>query len=176
MFSFRPLHLSIWPTLVLQQTTSLWGKRYAFVIIDDYSRFTLVLFLSPKLKQLLNLLKRCQKIQNEKGLTIFKVRSDNGEEFEIKEFEHFYDQRGFEHDFSKPRTPQHNGVVQRKILIFKEWQERCLMKTINPSIFGEKLSTPNAISSKVFYLDFVPRNLISPKWTPEWKETKHRLC
>lgn len=56
----------------------------------------------------------CSQVQNKKDFKINKVRSDHGEEFENKDFEKHFDGHGNSHDFAWPRTPQHNGVVERK--------------------------------------------------------------
>ena len=53
-------------------------------------------------------------MQNEKDLRIVKVRSDHGGEFENKLFENLFDENGISHDLYRPRTPQQNGVVERK--------------------------------------------------------------
>jgi len=53
-------------------------------------------------------------IQSENELKILKVRSDHGWEFENEPFETFFEKHGIIHEFSYPRTPQQNGVVQRK--------------------------------------------------------------
>ena len=42
------------------------------------------------------------------------IHSDHGKEFENKQFEEFCDEVGITHNFSAPRTPQQNGVVERK--------------------------------------------------------------
>ena len=47
-----------------------------------------------------------------KDLRIVKVRSDHGGEFENKKFELFFNENGISHDFSCPRTPQQNRVVE----------------------------------------------------------------
>lgn len=57
----------------LTKTASLGGKRYAFYVVDGYSRLTLVLFLSRKVKAILQFNKLCKKIQNEKGVTVSKL-------------------------------------------------------------------------------------------------------
>ena len=49
-----------------------------------------------------------------KELKILKVRSDLGGEFENEPFEIFCEKHGIIHEFSTPRTPQQNGVVERK--------------------------------------------------------------
>jgi len=53
-------------------------------------------------------------VQSEKELKILKVRSDHGGEFENEPFEIFCEKHGVIHEFSSPRTPQQNGVVERK--------------------------------------------------------------
>jgi transposase InsO family protein len=56
----------------------------------------------------------CIQIQNEKDSKILKVRSDHGGEFENEPFEKFCEEHGILHEFSSPRTPQQNGVIERK--------------------------------------------------------------
>jgi transposase InsO family protein len=52
--------------------------------------------------------------QNEFGLRIKKIRSDNGTEFKNSQIEGFLEEEGIKHEFSSPYTPQQNGVVERK--------------------------------------------------------------
>ena len=42
------------------------------------------------------------------------IRSDNGLEFKNASFADLLADHGIEHQFSTPRTPQQNGVVERK--------------------------------------------------------------
>jgi len=58
--------------------------------------------------------KFCIQVQSEKELKILKVRSDHGGEFENEPFEIFCEKHGIISEFSSPRTPQQNGVVERK--------------------------------------------------------------
>ena len=72
------------------------------------------LFLSHK-NQAFNAFKRLAKIiQNQKDLKIACICSNHGKEFENINFGKFCDKHGIEHNFSSPRTPQQNGVVERK--------------------------------------------------------------
>ena len=90
------------------------GKRYVFVIVDDYSRFTWTIFLASKdesFDQFLILIKRLEK---RIGHSLVSLRSDHGTEFENSSFIGFCDEHGVDHNFSAPRTPQQNGVVERK--------------------------------------------------------------
>ena len=43
-----------------------------------------------------------------------KIRSDNSGEFSNESFIQFCDFYGLEHNFSTSRTPQQNGIVERK--------------------------------------------------------------
>jgi transposase InsO family protein len=55
-----------------------------------------------------------RRAQNEFGLKIKKIRSDNGMEFKNSQIEGFLEDEGIKHEFSSPYTPQQNGVVERK--------------------------------------------------------------
>jgi transposase InsO family protein len=93
---------------------SINGSKYCLVIVDDYSRFTWVFFLQEK-SQTQEILKRfLRRAQNEFGLRIKKIRSDNGTEFKNSKLEGFLEEEGIKHEFSSPYTPQQNGVVERK--------------------------------------------------------------
>ena len=87
------------------KTASVSGKKYGLVIVDDYRRWTWVKFLRHKDESHSMFVTFCNQVQNEKDLRIVKVRSDHGGEFENKEFESFFNDKGILHDFSCPRTP-----------------------------------------------------------------------
>jgi transposase InsO family protein len=60
---------------------SIGGSKYCLVIVDDYSRFTWVFFLQEKSQTQETLKGFLRRAQNEVGLRIKKIRSDNGMEF-----------------------------------------------------------------------------------------------
>ena len=96
------------------KTPSLGGKSYTCVIVDDFSRYTGVLFLSQKNKAFYEFSKFCNKVQNDNGFAITYIRSDHGREFENIYFEDYCNEHGINHIFSAPRTPKQNGVIERK--------------------------------------------------------------
>jgi transposase InsO family protein len=55
-----------------------------------------------------------RRAQNEFGLRIKEIRSDNWTEFKNFQIEGFLEEEGIKHEFSSPYTPQQNGVVERK--------------------------------------------------------------
>ena len=93
---------------------SIGGSKYCLVIVDDYSRFTWVLFLQEKSQTQETLKGFLRRAQNEFALRIKKIRSDNGTEFKNSQIEGFLEEEGIKHEFSSPYTPQQNGVVERK--------------------------------------------------------------
>ncbi|KAK2371769.1 gag-protease polyprotein [Trifolium repens] len=96
------------------QVESLGGKRYAFVVVDDYSRYTWVNFIREKSHAFDVFKELCTQIQREKGSNVVRIRSDHGREFEKSKFNEFCSTEGIKHEYSSPITPQQNGVVERK--------------------------------------------------------------
>jgi len=84
------------------------GNYYAFVIVDDYSRFTWTFFLTLRSIAFKAFKKFVKMIQNEKDLKIKVLRSDHGREFQNKLFDNFCEENGIMHNFSAFRTPQQN--------------------------------------------------------------------
>jgi hypothetical protein len=87
------------------KTTSVNGKKYRLVIVDDYSRWTWVKFLRHKNESHSVFTSFCSKVKNEFDSKIIRVRNDHGGEFENNAFEEIFDSNGISHDFSCPRTP-----------------------------------------------------------------------
>jgi transposase InsO family protein len=114
MMTDRPLellHMNLFSPIAY---ISIDGSKYCLVIVDDYSRFTWVFFLQEKSQTQDTLKGFLRRAQNEFGLRIKKIRSDNETEFKNSQIEGFLDEEGIKHEFSSPYTPQQNGVVDRK--------------------------------------------------------------
>jgi len=110
----RPLELLHIDLFRPVNTASLYGSKYGLVIVDDYNRWTWVKFLKNKDCAYDVFSNFCTQIQSEKEMEILKIRSNHAGEFENESFETFCEKHGIVHDFSSPRTPQQNGVVERK--------------------------------------------------------------
>jgi transposase InsO family protein len=110
----RPLKLLYMDLFGPVAYISIGGNKHGLVIVDDFSRFTWVLFLSDK-GETQEILKKCSKrAQNEFYLKIKKVRSDNRTEFKNTGVEEFLVEDGIKHEFSVLYTPQQNGVAEIK--------------------------------------------------------------
>ncbi|XP_050889874.1 uncharacterized protein LOC127095195 [Lathyrus oleraceus] len=97
-----------------EEVESLGGKRYANVIVDDFSRFTWVNFIKEKSDVFEVFKDLCKRIQREKEREIIRIRSDHGKEFENSIFVDFCSSEGIGNEFSSPITPHQNRVVERK--------------------------------------------------------------
>ena len=114
---------------------SLGSKRYIMDVVDDFSRYSWVEFLREKLETCEKMEKLCKRLQNEKGVLIVKIRSDQRKEFENAKFETFCNENGIKKEFSTPKTPQQNGVVERKNRVIQEMARVMLLNKDIPQNF-----------------------------------------
>ncbi|GJW34572.1 retrovirus-related pol polyprotein from transposon TNT 1-94 [Tanacetum coccineum] len=96
------------------RVASINRKRYILVIVDDYSRFTWVRFLKTKDEAPAAIIKCIKNIQVRLKVTVRNVRTDNGTEFVNQTLSEWYENVGISHQTSVARTPQQNGVVERR--------------------------------------------------------------
>nr|GFA59467.1 hypothetical protein [Tanacetum cinerariifolium] len=88
--------------------------KYILVIMDDYSRFTWVKFLRSKDKTPNVLIKFITQIQVGLNKTVRYICIDNGTEFINHTMTEYYERIGIFHQKTVPKTPQQNGVVERR--------------------------------------------------------------
>jgi len=117
------------------RTMSFGGNYYALIIVDDFSRFTWTLFLESKSDAFSAFKKLARRLQNTKNSNIGLIRSDHGGEFQNEKFSKFCEKMGILHNFSAPRTPQQNGVVERKNRSLEELARTMLSESSLPKYF-----------------------------------------
>ncbi|KAD5318063.1 hypothetical protein E3N88_18009 [Mikania micrantha] len=93
---------------------SIDGESYCFVVTDDFSRFSWVMFLKYKSETYENFVLLVNRLETLYKLRVRCVRSDNGTEFKNQNLEEFCDSKGIQQQFSAPYEPQMNGVAERK--------------------------------------------------------------
>ncbi|GJR16234.1 retrovirus-related pol polyprotein from transposon TNT 1-94 [Tanacetum coccineum] len=96
------------------RVASVNGKKYILVIVDDFSRFTWVYFLRSKDETPEIIKKFIAQAQLNYKAKVCKIRTDNGTEFKNATLKAYYEKLGIMQQFSIARTPQQNGVVERR--------------------------------------------------------------
>ena len=92
----------------LVQVESITDKKYIFVCVDNFSRFTWVNFIRAKPNTFDSFKNFCIKLINNKNCNIGKIvriRSDHSKEFENSIFADFYNKHGISHECFSSKTP-----------------------------------------------------------------------
>ncbi|GKD10658.1 putative ribonuclease H-like domain-containing protein [Tanacetum coccineum] len=105
------LHMDLFgPTSV----RSINHKTYFLVVTDDFSRFSWVFFLATK-DETSGILKTfITGIENQINHKVKIIRCDNETEFKNNNMNQFCRMKRIKREFSVARTPQQNGVAERK--------------------------------------------------------------
>ncbi|GJW48371.1 putative ribonuclease H-like domain-containing protein [Tanacetum coccineum] len=141
------LHMDLFgPTFV----SSLMHKKYCLVVTDDYSRFSWVFFLKTKDETSEILKNFIKEIENLVDKKVKIIRSDNGTEFKNKVMDEFCREKGIKREYSVARTPQQNGVAERKNRTLIEAARTMLADSKLPTTFwAEAVSTACYVQNRV---------------------------
>jgi transposase InsO family protein len=108
---FELVHSDIWGPA---RTTGLCDARYFVTFIDDHSRLTWVYVLKDR-SQLFSVFQSFYaEISNQFNAKLLAFRTDNAREYLDSAFQQFLESRGIIHQTSCVRTPQQNGIAERK--------------------------------------------------------------
>jgi transposase InsO family protein len=105
------------------------------LLVDDYTRMTAVYFLKNNSEAFENFKIYKEMVENEMDSRIKCLRSDNGGEFTSKEFMDYCINHGIKRQFFISRTPQQNGVVERKNMTIQEMAQTMIMDSKLTNIF-----------------------------------------
>ncbi|GJV21644.1 putative ribonuclease H-like domain-containing protein [Tanacetum coccineum] len=124
---------------------SLMKKIYCLVVTDDFSRFSWIFFLASKDESSEILKTFITGIENLIDLRVKVIRCDNGTEFKNRVMNQFCEMKGIKREFSVARTPQQNGVAERKNKTLIEAARTMLADSKLPTTFWAEFSedTPN---------------------------------
>nr|GEZ10494.1 retrovirus-related Pol polyprotein from transposon TNT 1-94 [Tanacetum cinerariifolium] len=126
------------------------NKCYCLVITDDYSRFTWVFFLATKDETSSIIKTFVTGLENQLSLRVKVIRSDNGTEFKNSDLNQFCDIKGIKREFSVPRTPQQNGIAERKNRTLFEAARTMLADSLLPIPFWtEAVNTACYVQNRV---------------------------
>ncbi|GKC54621.1 ribonuclease H-like domain-containing protein [Tanacetum coccineum] len=128
-------------------------KMYCLVVTDDYSRFSWVFFLATKDETSEILKTFITGIENLIDLKVKVIRCDNGTEFKNKVMNQFCEMKGIKREFSVARTPQQNGVAERKNRTLIEAARTMLADSKLPTTFwAEAVNTACYVQNRVLVI------------------------
>nr|GFA96419.1 hypothetical protein [Tanacetum cinerariifolium] len=118
----KSFHTKLTPSLKLihmdlcgpMRVTSINGKRYVLVIVNDYSRYTWTHFLRSKDETPKVLIDFLRLVQRGLQAQVRVVRTDKGTEFLNLTLHAYFAAEGILHQTSVARTHEQNGVVERR--------------------------------------------------------------
>ncbi|GJW31664.1 retrovirus-related pol polyprotein from transposon TNT 1-94 [Tanacetum coccineum] len=129
------------------------SKRLSLEALGAIARMTPKTKPTTKLVSWLN--RQMRKIQNQLGSSIIAIRTDHGRKIDNEvQFGAYCDAQGITYNFSAPRTPQSNGVVERKNRTLQEMSRTMLNEQSIPQKFW-----CNAVDTST---DILNRILIRP--------------
>ena len=153
------MSFDIFDTFEPTKIANLGGKKYGLVIVDNFSRFTWVIFLVHKDEAYEAFKVFSKKVQNEKKLFISSIRFDHGGEFENHVFESFCNENDISHNFSFPKTPQQNGVVERKNRSLQEMAKTMLLESgLSKGFWVEVVNIACYIQNRIFLRPILKKN------------------
>ncbi|GKA17573.1 putative ribonuclease H-like domain-containing protein [Tanacetum coccineum] len=158
------LHMDLFgPTSI----RSIDHKYYSLVVTDDFSRFTWVFFLGTKDETYGILKDFITFIENQLTKKVKAIRCDNGTEFKNSKLIELCGSKGIRRDYSNARTPQQNGVAERKNRTLIEAARTMLADSKLPTMFWtEAVSTACYVLNRVLVTkphNKTPYELVSGK-------------
>ncbi|GJS43042.1 putative ribonuclease H-like domain-containing protein [Tanacetum coccineum] len=160
----KPLHMLHMDLFGPTNVKSLMKKSYCLVVTDDFSRFSWVFFLATK-DETSGILKTfITKIENQLDHKVKVIRSDNRTEFKNSIMNQFCEMKGIKREFSVARTPQQNGVAERKNRTLIEAARTMLVDSKLPTTFwAEAVNTAFYVLNRVLVIKLhnkIPYELI----------------
>nr|GFC09340.1 putative ribonuclease H-like domain-containing protein [Tanacetum cinerariifolium] len=110
-------------------------KYYSLVVTDDFSMFSWAFFLGTKDETFYILKDFLALIENQLYKKVKAIRCDNGTEFQNAKFIDLCEEKGIKRDYSNARTPQQNGVAERKNRTLIEAARSMLADSKLPTMF-----------------------------------------
>ncbi|KAJ9538124.1 hypothetical protein OSB04_030857 [Centaurea solstitialis] len=118
------------------------GERYFVTFTNDFSRYGYVYLIKHK-SETIEVFKTFQnEVENQLNRKIKTLRSDRGGEYLSQEFQDHLRSCGIIAQLTPPRTPQHNGVAERRNRTLLDMVRSMMSRTVLPiSLWGYALET-----------------------------------
>ncbi|GKB99888.1 putative ribonuclease H-like domain-containing protein [Tanacetum coccineum] len=146
----KPLHMDLFG---VTNVKSLMKKSYYLIVTNDFSRFSSVFFLATK-DETSGILKTfITEIENQLDYEVKVIRSDNGTEFKNSVMNQFCKMKGIKREFSIARTPQQDGVAERRNRKLIEAARTMLVDSKLPTTFwAEAVNTACYVLNRVLVI------------------------
>ena len=127
------------------------GYEYFITFTDDYSRFGYVYLMKRKSKAFEKFKEFRVEVENQLSKSIKAIRSDRGGEYLLAVFKDYLTENGIISQLTAPRTPQQNGVAERRNRTFLDMVRSMMSYSTLPiSFWGYALNTA------MYLLNLVP--------------------
>ncbi|GJW52157.1 reverse transcriptase domain-containing protein [Tanacetum coccineum] len=149
----KPLHMLHMDLFGPINVKSLMKKSYCLVVTDDFSRFSWVFFLATKNETSEILKTFITEIENQLDHKVKVIRCDNGTEFKNSVMNQFCEMKRIKREFSVARTPQQNGVAERRNRTLIEAARIMLVDSKLPTTFwAEAVNTACYVLNRVLII------------------------
>jgi hypothetical protein len=153
------------------RTPSLGGKRYFLLFVDDYTRMMWLYILDKKSEAFSVFLKFQALVERQSGRQIKTLRTDRGGEFIYTPFMDYCKEKGIKRQLTIRKTPQQNGVAERKNRTIAEMARSMLKGKGLPNTFWAE-----AVNTAVFILNRSPTKAVRNKTPYEaWNKEKPQV-
>ena len=113
--------------------------QYFMLIVDEFSHHYDTIMLKKKSQAQQKLINYIKYVCNQTGLSVCKVRSDNGKEYVNELFDTYCESNGIEHQRSCPNSQWQNGKSERGVRTIEE-KSMCLRKdACIDRVFGDSV-------------------------------------
>ena len=120
------------------------------MFINDCTHFSIVYLITHKLEVISCFQSYMSLVENQLDRKIKALRTDRGREYLSDQFRQLCDEKGIQHQLTIPRTPQQNGVVERRNRTLLEMVRSMMAQANLPITFwGDALLTATFILNRV---------------------------
>ncbi len=146
------------------------GDSYFITFIDDFTRYSHVYLISHKSKALDCFRRYVSLVENQLDKSIKALRTDRGHEYLSKQFKELCDEKGIMRQLMIPRTPQQNGVAERRNRTLLEMVRSIMAQANLPISYWD-----DAILTAVYILNRVPSKSVPSTPYELWTGKKPNL-
>ena len=142
------MHGDVWGLALVR---SLGGSHYYVTFIDDSTRKVWVYFFKNKSDVFATFKKWKAEVENQTGLSVKSLRTDNDGEYESQEFKEFCAEKGIRMIRTVPGRPEQNGIAERMNRTLNERARSMRLHAELPKTFWV-----NAINTAVYLINGGP--------------------